>query len=225
MNKKFVIIFKSQLFALLFLLAAFISNAQPFADEIKAFKKQDSLQLPPKNPILFVGSSSFRLWKNVQNDFPGYTIINRGFGGSSLPDLIRYEKDIIFPYDPKQIVIYCGENDLAFSDTVSAKLVFERFKTLFYDIRNKWRKVPVAFVSIKPSPSRWRMKSKVEESNTLIKQFLKKKKKTSFIDVYHKMLGPDGTPLPDIFIEDKLHMNAKGYAIWKKEIEPYLLKK
>lgn len=224
LSKKFTSIFKSQFFALLFLLAAFISNAQPFADEIKAFKKQDSLQLPPKNSILFVGSSSFRLWKNVQNDFPGYPIINRGFGGSSFPDVIRYEKDIIFPYDPRQIVIYCGENDLAASDTISAKLVFERFKTLFYDIRNKWPKVQVAFVSIKPSPSRWRLKSKVEESNALIKQFLKKKKKTSFIDVYHKMLGPDGTPLPDIFIEDKLHMNAKGYAIWKKEIEPYLLK-
>ena len=138
--------------------------------------------------------------------------------------MIRYEKEIIFPYLPKQIVIYCGENDLAFSDTIKALTVFERFKTLFSDIRNKFPTTPIAYVSLKPSPSRWHLKLKIEETNKLINKFLKKKKKTAFIDVYHKMLGPDGTPLPDIFIQDKLHMNAKGYAIWQKEIQPYLLK-
>src|SRR6185503_15836500 len=208
----------------LFILLADAVVAQPFADEIKAFKKQDSIQAPPKHAILFVGSSSLRLWKNIQNDFPGYTIINRGFGGSSLPDVIRYEKDIIFPYDPKQIIIYCGENDFASSDTVTVQTVVNRFKTLFADIRNKWSKVPIAFISIKPSPSRWHLKNKIEEANTIIKNFLKKKKKTSFIDVYHKMLGVDGAPLPDIFLEDKLHMNAKGYAIWQKEIQSFLRK-
>jgi len=208
----------------LFILLNGVVNAQPYINEIKDFKKQDSISFPDKGSILFVGSSSFRLWKNIQNDFPGYTITNRGFGGSSLPDVILYEKSIIFPYDPKQIIVYCGENDLAFSDTVSAKLVFERFKTLFTDIRNKRPRVQIAFVSIKPSPSRWRLKSKVEEANSLIKQFLKKKKKTNFIDVYHNMLGTDGTPLRDIFLSDSLHMNAKGYAIWQKEIQPYLVK-
>ncbi len=217
MAKKFFI-------ACCLLLATFFLNAQPFANEINAFKKQDSISFPSKNAILFIGSSSFTKWTDVQKYFPDYTIINRGFGGSSLPDVIRYEKVIIFPYKPKQIVIYCGENDLAFSDTVTVQTVFERFKTLFSDIRNKWPKIPVAFVSIKPSPSRWHLKSKIEEANNLISQFLKKNKKTSFIDVYHKMLNPNGTPLPEIFLEDKLHMNAKGYAIWKKEIEPYLLK-
>ena len=208
----------------LFILLADAVVAQPFADEIKAFKKQDSIQQPPRHAILFVGSSSLRLWKNIQNDFAGYTIINRGFGGSSLPDVIRYEKDIIFPYDPKQVIVYCGENDFASSDTVTVLTVVTRFKTLFTDIRNKWPKVPVAFISIKPSPSRWHLKSKIEEANAAIRSFLKKKKKTSYIDVYHKMLGADGTPLPDIFLEDKLHMNAKGYAIWQKEIQSYLLK-
>ena len=206
------------------LLVTFFLNAQPFANEINAFKKQDSISFPSKNAILFIGSSSFTKWTDVQKYFPDYTIINRGFGGSSLPDVIRYEKVIIFPYKPKQIVIYCGENDLAFSDTVTVQTVFERFKTLFSDIRNKWPKIPVAFVSIKPSPSRWHLKSKIEEANNLISQFSKKNKKTSFIDVYHKMLGPDGTPLKDIFLSDNLHMNAKGYAIWQKEIQPYLLK-
>ncbi len=101
-----------------------------------------------------MGSSSFRMWKNVQQDFPGYTIINRGFGGSSLPDVINYADEIIFPYEPKQIVIYCGENDLAASDTVTAQMVVDRFKALFFLIRDRMPDVPVVFVSIKPSPSR-----------------------------------------------------------------------
>ena len=215
---------KKILFPLFFLIVAFIVNGQPFIDEIKAFKKQDSIQLPAKHAILFVGSSSFRLWKNVQQHFPGYSIINRGFGGSSLSDVIRYEKEIIFPYHPRQILIYCGENDLASSDSITAKTVFERFKILFGDIRKKLPEIPIAFVSIKPSISRQRLMPKMEETNKLIKSFLEKEKKTAFIDVYHKMLKPDGTPMDDIFIADNLHMNAKGYAIWQKLLAPYLLK-
>lgn len=217
--------FKKTSLILSFLIASFIVNAQPFIDEIKAFKKQDSIQPPAKNAILLVGSSSFRLWKNVQQHFPGYSIINRGFGGSSLKDVIRYEKEIIFPYQPRQILVYCGENDLASSDSITAQTVFERFKTLFGDIRKKFPEIPIAFVSIKPSISRQRLMPKMEEANKLIKNFLANKKKTAFIDVYHKMLKQDGTPMDDIFLEDKLHMNAKGYAIWQKTIKPYLLKK
>ena len=189
-----------------------------------AFKKQDSIAPPPKNAILFVGSSSFTKWKDVQSYFPNYTIINRGFGGSILLDVIRYEKDIIFPYQPKQIVIYCGENDVASSDSVTGGIVLERFKRLFTDIRQVYPKVPVAFISLKPCPSRWKMKDRMMESNRLVKKYLKHKKHTSFINVWNSMLGADGKPLPDIFIEDNLHMNAKGYAIWQKVIEPYLLK-
>src|ERR1044071_6860521 len=103
----------------------------PFWDDIQAFKHQDSGQAPPQHAILFVGSSSFTKWKDVQSYFPKYTIINRGFGGSSLPDIIYYANDIIFPYHPKEIVIYCGENDFAANDTVSTKTVMDRFKTLY----------------------------------------------------------------------------------------------
>jgi len=138
--------------------------------------------------------------------------------------MIRYENDVIFKYEPKQIVIYCGENDLAFSNTVTAQMVFERFKQLFTDIRTKYSKVPLIYISMKPSPSRWNMKEKMIEGNELIKKYLKKKKKTVFISVWNDMLGTDGKPMEDIFVEDKLHMNAKGYAIWKKDIEPYLIK-
>lgn len=196
----------------------------PFWDEIQKFKSQDSLHFPPKNAILFVGSSSFTKWTDVQNYFPGYKIINRGFGGSSLPDVIHYANDIIVPYHPKQVVIYCGENDLAASDTVTSKMVFNRFKNLFTMIRKKLTLVPILFISIKPSPSRQKLMPKMVAANEMIKRFLSKNKKATFADVYHKMLRADGQPMDDIFIEDKLHMNAKGYAIWQKEIKPYLLR-
>jgi len=195
-----------------------------FWNDIQNFKHQDSIQSPPQHAILFVGSSSFTKWTDVQNYFPGYTIVNRGFGGSSLPDVIRYAGQIIFPYHPRQIVIYCGENDLAGSDTITAETVYERFAVLFDLIRKRLPDVPVIFISLKPSPSRWKLHEKMTNANDKIKDFLSKQKRTVFIDVYHKMLGQDGLPMPDIFIDDKLHMNAKGYAIWQKEIEPHLLK-
>lgn len=203
-----------------------ISNsfAQPFASEIAAYKKQDSVSFPPPNAILFAGSSSFRLWKDLASYFPGHTIINRGFGGSSLPDVIRYEQDILFPYKPKQVVIYCGENDIAASDTVTAEMVLNRFKQLFTDIRNQLPGVPVMYVSIKPSPSRWAMRDRMMKTNKLIRKYLKRKKHTVFIDVWTKMLEPNGDPQQNLFIEDKLHMNAKGYAIWTKLIEPKLIR-
>ena len=196
----------------------------PFWNDIQRFKSRDSAVLPAKNAILFVGSSSFTKWTDVQDYFPEYKIINRGFGGSSLPDLIRYADDIIFPYQPKQIVIYCGENDLATSDTVTAQLVFERFKTLFEMIRAKMPSEPIAFVSLKPSPSRERLWPKMVEVNYLIKDYLKTKKHTAFIDVYNNMFDKNGAVMQDIFIGDRLHMNKKGYAIWQPLIKPYLVK-
>lgn len=195
-----------------------------FWNDIQVFKRQDSINMPAKGQILFVGSSSFTKWTDVQNYFPQYKILNRGFGGSTLEDVIYYADDVIFRYDPKQIVIYCGENDFAGNDSLYPAQVAERFFTLFNMIRSKYKKVPIAYISMKPSPSRQHLMAKFNVANVMIKSFLAKKKKTSFIDVYHKMLKPDGTPLTDIFIADNLHMNAKGYAIWQKIIEPYLLK-
>lgn len=217
-------IFKRVLLFFLIIATSFSLQAQPFASEIAAFKKQDSVSFPERHSILFVGSSSFRMWQNIKNDFPGYSIINRGFGGSSLPDVIRYAEEIIFPYHPKQVVIYCGENDIASSDTVSSEMVLNRFKILFEMIRKKLPAVPVLFVSIKPSPSRWQMKDRMIKANELIKKYLESERNTKFINVWHAMLGTDGKPLQDIFIGDNLHMNEKGYTIWKKIIEPYLEK-
>jgi lysophospholipase L1-like esterase len=200
------------------------AQAPAFYDEIQAFKQKDSISFPPKNAILFVGSSSFTKWTDVQEYFPKYKIINRGFGGSTLEDVIRYTNDVIIPYHAKQVVIYCGENDLASSDTVTAQMVLDRFKQLFALIRKSNPSVPVAFVSLKPSPSRKHLWPKMVAANQLIKNYLSTQKKTAFIDVYSKMFNKDGTVMQDIFIEDNLHMNAKGYAIWQKIIEPYLKK-
>jgi len=197
----------------------------PFYSEIQHFKEQDSIHFPPKHAILFLGSSSFRKWEDVQEYFPGYTIINRGFGGSTIPDAIYYADEIVFPYNPKQIVIYEGDNDLASSDQITADSVLNRFEKLFSLIRKHLPNTSIAFVSIKPSPSREKLMPEMQEANSLIKNFLKGKRNTAFIDVYHKMLNKDGTPNKSLFIEDELHMNAKGYAIWKKFIQPYLLKK
>ena len=212
------------LFIPCFIFSVVHAFSQPFSDEIKDFKKNDSLNLPPTVAILFFGSFSFRKWTDVSSYFPGYTIINRGFGGSTLPDVTLYIDDIILPYHPKQVVIYCGDNDLASSDAITADSVLGRFKVLFDGIRTKLPGENIVFVSIKPSPSRARLKEKMEKANLLIQTYLSLYTHTAFVDVYHKMLNPDGTIMSDLFLEDNLHMNAKGYAIWQKAIAPYLSK-
>ena len=215
---------KQIIFFLVFVSISFFANAQPFAKEIAAFKKQDSLSFPGTGKILFVGSSSFTLWKDVQQYFPEYPIINRGFGGSSLTDLIRYAPDVIFPYDPRQIVIYCGENDFAGDTSLYPSQVAQRFFDLFNLIRARYKKVPIAYISMKPSPSRQHLMARFNVANVMIKNFLKKKKRTAYIDVYKAMVKENGLPKDEIFLADKLHMNAEGYKIWKKIIEPHLLK-
>jgi lysophospholipase L1-like esterase len=200
------------------------SSKPAFWQDIQNFRKQDSIQAPPAHPILFIGSSSFTRWLDVQDYFPGYNILNRGFGGSTLADVLRYEEDVIFKYDPKQIVIYCGENDVASSDTITAATVFNRFQNLYSEIRAIYSNIPVVYISLKPSPSRWYLKEKAMAVNRLIENFLKNQNNAQFISVWDDMLGPDGKPIPELFVEDNLHMNAKGYAIWQKKIQPVLVK-
>ncbi|MFZ1527800.1 MAG: GDSL-type esterase/lipase family protein [Ferruginibacter sp.] len=210
------------------LLFAFNAPSQqitlPYWNDVQAFKKQDSSRFPPPGQVLFIGSSSFTLWKNVDTYFPGYKILNRAFGGSTLEDLIRYRYDVIYPYQPKQIVMYCGENDFANNDTLSVAAVVERFKTLYGFIRAKYPSTSFVYVSMKPSPSRKHLMPKYKEANILIEKFLQASKNNRFVDAFHHMLKPDGSPMDDIFLDDWLHMNAKGYAIWKKLLQPVLKK-
>ena len=199
------------------------AQAKPaFWDDIQVFKAQDSLKPPPKGAILFIGSSSFTRWKDYQDYFPGYTIINRGFGGSTLPDLTRYVDDIVTPYQPKEIVIYCGENDVA--DSIDSKVVGDRFKDLFNKIRNRFPEVPIAFISMKPSPVRVGFRHMLTQSNQIIKNFLWTQKNTMYIDVFDAMLDPSGNYRTDLYVSDSLHLNPTGYAIMAKTVTPYLIK-
>jgi lysophospholipase L1-like esterase len=198
--------------------------APAFWQDMLAFKKQDSIQPPPRQAILFIGSSTFTKWKDIADYFPEHVIINRGFGGSTLVDVIRYAYEIIFPYRPKQVVIYCGENDLASADSVTAAEVVSRFKTLYGMIRQNLPDAMIDFVSIKPSPSREKIQPKVKVANKEISAFLKTQKKAAFIDIYPAMLDAGGKIRETLFIEDRLHMNREGYQIWKKIIQPYLLR-
>jgi len=203
----------------------FSQAVRPFQKEIDAFKIQDSVKPPPKHPILFVGSSSFTKWKTINNDFPGYPILNRGFGGSSLTDLIHFADETILQYKPKQIYIYCGENDLAMDDNVTPGMLLERYKKFHSLIREKLgKRLPVVFVSIKPSIARWKLEKTFIVANELVKSFLQSDKYASFLDVHQPMLDEKQEVLKDIFVQDNLHMNAKGYEIWIKVISPTLLK-
>jgi lysophospholipase L1-like esterase len=199
-------------------------TAPPFWGDILAFKKQDSIQAPPQHAILFIGSSSFTRWQDLPAYFPGYPVFNRGFGGSTLVDVIRYTYDILLPYRPKQVVIYCGENDLAYSDTITAAEVILRFQTLHAMIRQNLPDCTIDYVSIKPSPVRAYMQNRVKAANQGIQAFISTQKNTHFIDVYGAMLDAQGNMRPELYVGDRLHMNADGYAIWKRMIGPYLVK-
>lgn len=208
----------------LIIIAAFGQNKPAFWDDVQTIKKYDQLFKPPLNPVLFVGSSSIRKWDDLTQAFAKYNALNRGIGGAVTNDITFYLKDIVFPYQPRQIVIYVGENDLPNAQTTPDS-VLNRTVNLYQSIRAKLPNTPIVYISIKPSPSRDAFKEKAIASNALIKTFLSKEANTKFIDVYSLMLTKDGKLCPELFVEDMLHMNAAGYAIWRKAVEPYLLKK
>jgi lysophospholipase L1-like esterase len=213
---------------ILFLLLAinvnvYAQTSPPFWNDIVAFQKKDAQQKPVKGGILFTGSSSFTRWYDVQSAFPGYPIINRGFGGSTLVDVIRYAYDVILPYAPKQVIIYCGENDLASADSIQVTEVVKRYKTLFGIIRQNLPGTTIDFVSIKPSPVRASIQTKVIAANKEIRKFISRQKNARFIDIYAAMLDKNGNMREELYVEDRLHMKPEGYRIWQKIIHPYLL--
>lgn len=216
--------FKRIIFAVvLFLSIHSFAQKVPFYNDIQAFAKEDSLKTPIKNQVLFIGSSSFTRWTSLQQDFPTVPLINRAFGGSTLLDVIRFQNEVVFKYPAKKIVIYCGENDLASSEKITATEVFNRFKTLYKSIKKHEPKVPIVYISIKPSPSRWKMNDRQIETNKLIENYINKKRNIVFVNIWDKMLDTNGNPKEDIFGPDRLHMNEKGYQIWiealKKELK------
>lgn len=194
---------------------------KPFESEIKKFQKLDSASFPPKNAVLFTGSSTIRLWSTLEKDFSAYPVINRGFGGATLKDLLLYVDAIVTPYEPKQVFIYCGENDFAL-DSVQATEVARRFKTVHEAIRKKLPRTRIYFISMKPSPSRAYFRPRIEEGNELIRDWIRKNKRTYYIDIYPQLLTSDGKERTDLYMQDMLHFNPKGYDLLKSALLPYL---
>lgn len=214
-----------KLLFVLLLTVSFSGFAQnkPFWNEIQAFQKKDSIAMPAKNGIVFTGSSSIRMWKDLETMYKDEQVINRGFGGSVLPQVNDYVQDLVIKYKPRQVVIYCGDNDIAAG--ASAEKTLENFTTLFRSIRKALPKTNIAFISMKLSPSRAKFVPDVLKANALIKEFITKQKNAHFIDIASKMLDDKGEMRPELFQNDMLHMKPAGYEIWAREITPYLKKK
>ncbi|MEO6184467.1 MAG: SGNH/GDSL hydrolase family protein [Verrucomicrobiota bacterium] len=190
--------------------------------DIQQFEAADKTNPPPRKAILFIGSSSISIWKTLATDFPEHKVINRGFGGSHLSDSVFYFDRVVVPYKPKMIVIYAGGNDINAGKTPED--VFGAFTNFVAKAHRALPKTRVAYISIAPNPARWAQVEQVKAANKLIEDFCKKKSKLKFINVFPEMLGADGKPKPDIFVADKLHMNANGYALWVPIVRPYLKK-
>lgn len=216
----------------LFVLLAFVllfasfANAQTYdranlwQKEIDAFIETDRRQSPPANPVLFVGSSSFRMWQSLRQDFPKINVINRGFGGSQLEDVIHYAAQTILPYKPKTVVVYAGDNDITAGKLVEN--VFADYKTLVALINKSSPKARIIFVSIKPSPSRREFWSKFQQLNALVKVETLKDRRLGFADIWKLMLTADGEPREELYLPDRLHMKSAGYEIWREVLSKYL---
>ena len=197
-----------------------VHNYAKWENEIAAFEKADAANPPAKGGIVFVGSSSIRLWKTLAQDFPKHRVLNRGFGGSEIADSTYFADRIVLPYEPRMVVLYAGGNDL--NAGRPPELVIEDFKAFFAKVRAKLPETEIAYISVAGNPARWAQLEKIKAVNSAIEAWLKDKPHTKFIDTFSRMLGDDGLPKPEIFVADKLHMNAEGYKIWTAVIGPLL---
>lgn len=188
--------------------------------EIRAFEAADKAHPPPRNGVVFVGSSSIRLWKTLESDFPEFKVLNRGFGGSQLADSVALAGRLILPYRPRMIVLYAGDNDIAAGK--SAEEVAADFGAFVARIEAELPEARIAFISIKPSPARWKFADTIRRANQMIQAACRKRRRLVYIDVFSPMLGPDGQPRPELFVEDRLHMNSAGYALWTRLVKPHL---
>lgn len=193
----------------------------PFEKEIIAFKEQDAAKAPEKNGILFIGSSSIRLWEDLEKRFSDKPIIKRGVGGCELSHFVDYYMDaIVYPYNARQIFIYAGENDIA--NGKRPKEVADNFKRLWEMIREKQPNVPIFYLSIKPSSSRIDLQSRFERTNLRIKKFLRGKANSTYIDLAAVVKGPDGKPNDTLFEADRLHLNKRGYDRWEAVLRQFV---
>ncbi|GLQ90670.1 SGNH/GDSL hydrolase family protein [Dyella flagellata] len=187
---------------------------------IEAFETSDRAHPPPQHAVLFIGSSSIEHWKSVAADFPEVKVINRGFGGSELGDSTYFADRIIKPYQPRAIVLYAGDNDLY--DGRTPQQVRDDFAAFVRKVRSFDRGVAIAFISIKPSVARAALLPKIEQANELVREYAATQKQVTYVDVFTPMLGADSKPQPRWFIEDGLHMNRTGYALWISKLKPWV---
>jgi lysophospholipase L1-like esterase len=202
----------------------FAQEHPAYWDDVQVIKKYDQIYAPPDHPILFIGSSSIRKWDDLERTFANYVVMNRGIGGAVVNDISNYANDIVFPYHPREIVIYVGENDLV-NEQTTADSIFLRTERLLQVIRAGLPGIPIVYISIKPSPVREKYLDKAIATNNLIKEYIRTQKNIVFVDIFHRMLNAEGKPRPELFLSDNLHMNLEGYKIWRKAIQPLLIKK
>ena len=172
------------------------------------------------NLILFTGSSSIRMWENLKASFPNHNVLNMGFGGSEMADLLYYSDKLILQFKPKQIFIYEGDNDLSLGR--SAEQILASAEGILALVRQRLPESEVIFISPKPSLKRWALKERYVDYNEKLKAWTSKKRNVRFADVWTPMLDSDGKVMQDIFIADGLHLNEKGYSIWTSALKKYV---
>ncbi len=196
-----------------------VSSPQ-WAADIAAFAAQDAAQPPPVHPIIFTGSSSIRFWSSLAADLPGQPVLNRGFGGSQMRDLAWYAGPLAIAYEPRQIVVYSGDNDIDAGRT--PQQVLADFRAFVARVRRDLPRVPIAVLAIKPSLARLGQLPAQRQANALLQAEAARMPHVQFIDVATPMLDGDGQPRRELFLADGLHMNRQGYALWRTIIAPCL---
>jgi lysophospholipase L1-like esterase len=196
------------------------ATASAFEPEIAAFEARDRVDPPPRGGIVFVGSSSIRLWPDLTSVFPAVSVLNRGFGGSTLPDVIYFAPRIVLPYAPREVVLYAGDNDLAAGRT--PEQVLGDYTAFVRLVRRTLPAARIIFISIKPSPSRWALAEPTRAANALIARAIARDTLATFVDVFAPMLGASGRPRPELFQADSLHMTPAGYALWRARLAPLI---
>ena len=188
--------------------------------EIAALVADDAAHPPPQHGVLFVGSSSIRLWTTLAEDFRGVPTINRGFGGSRIADSTYYADRIVVPYHPKLIILYAGDNDV--DEGHAAELVVDDFKAFVTRVRRDLPHVAIAYISIKPTTARAAKWPGMRAANEGISRWTRTMKDVIYVDVASKMVDAHGAPRPELLREDGLHMRPAGYAIWIEALTPVL---
>lgn len=192
-----------------------------WTSSMEAFAAADLKQAPQSGGVVFVGSSSIRMWNNLETSFADQpVVIKRGFGGSQLIDCVKLVHRLVLPYKPRLVVVYAGENDLA--EGVSPWAVTQRFADFVQSVKAELPQARIAFVSIKPSPSRAGMLAAVRETNAMVKAYSQIEPQLDFIDVYSSMVDARGQARPELFLGDRLHLNTEGYALWQRIIALHL---